>query len=206
MPIIGSHLFLLLFGNPTSPALNLVTATTSLCNDKLPFAPVTSRESQLALSFLRVLNSGLIVQGYTEKGIIDADLLPRPVESRKQFHTERRTPRMPFWGESGVWTDARRTAVNAMMQNSMEPGWARCSMLHDSREAFTSSLCGSRMPLTRADRADYESRLAAEGFPQRSVHFQSAIVVNVPLLPEPVHEEIDSRSRGPHHFRQNLMA
>ena len=47
--------------------------------------------------------------------------------------------------------------------------------------------------------------MAPENFPQRLVHFQSPIVVNESELPEPIHEQIDSRPRGPDHFRQNSV-
>ena len=48
--------------------------------------------------------------------------------------------------------------------------------------------------------------VAPEGFPQRLVHFQSAIVVYETALPESIHEKIDSWARGPNHLRQNLVA
>ena len=51
-----------------------------------------------------------------------------------------------------------------------------------------------------------ELNLAApENFPQRLVHFQSAIVVNKSLLPKPIHEGVDPRARGTDHVRQNLV-
>jgi hypothetical protein len=37
------------------------------------------------------------------------------------------------------------------------------------------------------------------------MHLQSPIVVNVTLLPESIHEEIDARARGPDHLGQDLM-
>ena len=40
---------------------------------------------------------------------------------------------------------------------------------------------------------------------QRLTHFQSAIVIDVSLLSEPIHEEIDSRARRSDHLRQNLV-
>jgi hypothetical protein len=46
----------------------------------------------------------------------------------------------------------------------------------------------------------------AQNFPQGLTNFESAIVVNVPLLPETIHEDIDPRARGPDHFREDLVA
>ena len=51
----------------------------------------------------------------------------------------------------------------------------------------------------------FESRLEKKGqkFP---VYQQRAVVIDQSHIPEPIHKEIDSRPRGSHHFRQNLMA
>ena len=57
----------------------------------------------------------------------------------------------------------------------------------------------------RAIRGDYCLLAAPQNFPQRLVHFQSAIVVYESLLPESIHEQIDSRARGADHLCQNLV-
>jgi hypothetical protein len=37
------------------------------------------------------------------------------------------------------------------------------------------------------------------------MHFYTTIVVYKSFFPESIHKQIDSRARGPDHFRQNLV-
>jgi hypothetical protein len=45
----------------------------------------------------------------------------------------------------------------------------------------------------------------AEGFAQRRVHFNLFTAANKSLLSKPIHERINSWSRGPHHFCQDCI-
>ena len=63
----------------------------------------------------------------------------------------------------------------------------------------------SKPALDSGDQCTCSLLLAPEHFSQGLADFYSAVVANESLLPESVHEEIDSRTGSADHLRQNLV-
>src|SRR5712664_2260257 len=57
-------------------------------------------------------------------------VLPRPAESRNNFTSKARLLKFALGGERRALTETRRGAEDSMSQNSMEPDFADCSILH----------------------------------------------------------------------------